>query len=92
MIRFGFPARRASEDAARLEARRLRLRAALALADDVAISVNEISCADPTCPVLETVVLIMAPGERTRAIKLHGSVDDLSEEALAEALRSAPQG
>lgn len=45
-------------------------RAALALPEDVALSANEIVCADPACPGTETVILVMAPGARTRALKI----------------------
>ncbi|WP_349369861.1 hypothetical protein [Salinarimonas sp.] len=45
-------------------------REALALSDDVALAANEIVCADPACPGLETVILVMAPGRRTRALKI----------------------
>ena len=91
MLRFGF-GRRDPRDAAKEEARKAAVRAALGLAGDVALSINEITCADPDCPVLETIILVMAPGARTRAVKLHGSIEGLEGEALAKALREAPQG
>ena len=45
---------------------------ALALGADDLVAVNEIACTDPACPGLETVVLVMASGEKTRAIKIEG--------------------
>jgi hypothetical protein len=47
---------------------------ALALGPDDQVTVNEIACADPACPGLETVVLVMASGEKTRAIKIRGGL------------------
>jgi hypothetical protein len=48
-------------------------RQALALGDDAAITVSEISCDDPACPGLETVILVMSEGAKTRAFKARGS-------------------
>ena len=53
-----------------------------------AIAVNEIICADPACPGNETVILVMKPGEKTRAYKLQMAMAEVTAEALAEALRS----
>ncbi|MBB2963579.1 hypothetical protein [Methylobacterium sp. R2-1] len=53
---------------------------------DTAMTVNEIVCADPACPGTETVVLIFAPGEKTRAVKIAGALDALSEADVAAAL------
>jgi hypothetical protein len=91
-LRFGFAGRRNDADEARLEARKQAVRAALGLAEDAALSINEITCPDPACPVLETVILVMEPGQRTRAIKLHGALEGLEGEALAAALAAAPRG
>ena len=60
-------------------------REALALGEEVSISVNEINCTDPACPGTETVILVMVPGERTRALKVMKPV----EEVLAEDIREA---
>lgn len=61
-------------------------RAMLALADDAGIAVNEIVCADPACPGLETVILVMEPGKKTRAVKLALAAVDIGEAELAAAL------
>ncbi|WP_406854868.1 hypothetical protein ABEG18_20305 [Alsobacter sp. KACC 23698] len=47
---------------------------ALALGPDDRVTVNEIACTDPACPGLETVVLVMASGEKTRAVKIKGGL------------------
>ncbi|WP_342360630.1 hypothetical protein [Terrarubrum flagellatum] len=63
-------------------------REALGVGDHVALSINEIECADPACPVLETIILIMEPGKKTRAVKAHGAIADMSAEQLRAALIS----
>jgi hypothetical protein len=60
-------------------------RATLALGEDVAVSVNEINCTDPSCPGTETVILLMVPGERTRALKVTKPVDEVREADIREA-------
>jgi hypothetical protein len=46
------------------------LMAALDLGEADALAVNEISCPDPGCPDMETVVLVMRAGEPTRALRI----------------------
>jgi hypothetical protein len=60
-------------------------RAALALPDDVALAVNEIVCADPACPGMETVILVMAPGQRTRALKVQKPLEAVTAEDIRAA-------
>lgn len=87
MIRFGF-GKRSERDNERVAAFKNQVREALALSDDAAVSINEIACADPACPVLETIVLVMQPGQKTRAYKVHGALDDLTGEDLKAALQT----
>ena len=57
------------------------------LGPDDAIAVNEIACADPGCPDMETIVLLMRAGEPTRALRLRKpmeTVDEADIAALAE--------
>jgi hypothetical protein len=54
-------------------------RAALDLSLDTAFAVNEIACNDPACPGLETVILVMEPGRKTRALKVAKALDAVSE-------------
>ncbi len=63
-------------------------RYALALGDDAAISVNEINCTDPACPGTETVILLMIPGERTRALKVMKPVEEVGEADIRAAARA----
>lgn len=70
-------------DAARIKA---DVRALLGLPEAAAIAVNEILCADPACPGTETVILVMNPGEKTKAFKAQMAMADLTREALADVL------
>ena len=58
---------------------------------DTTVAVNEIVCLDPGCPGTETVILVMAPGRKTRAAKIAKPVDEVTEDDVAEALaRDSP--
>jgi hypothetical protein len=77
-----------AEAKALAERLKVQVRALLDLPETAVIAVNEIICADPACPGNETVILIMKPGEKTRAYKLQMAMIDVTPEALQEALRS----
>jgi len=87
---FGGTARRGDDAKALAKAAAERLkgqvRGLLSLDETAAVAVNEILCADPACPGSETVILVMKPGEKTRAFKLQMTMDEVTPEALAEAL------
>ncbi|HEY8565981.1 MAG TPA: hypothetical protein VIL65_10810 [Beijerinckiaceae bacterium] len=51
-----------------------------------AFTVNEIVCPDPACPGYETVILVMAPGQPTRAAKIPKLVDEVTEQDVRAAL------
>lgn len=53
---------------------------------DTAMTVSEIVCADPACPGFETVILILTPGQPTRAVKVAGAMDTIDEAAVAAAI------
>ena len=53
-----------------------------------ALTVNEIACLDPACPGLETVILVMAPGRKTRACKIAKALDAVTEQDVRGALTS----
>ena len=63
-----------------------QVRELLDLPENAVIAVNEIICADPACPGTETVILVMKPGEKTRAFKLQMAMGEVTAQALAEAL------
>ena len=60
--------------------------AALQPADGLAITVNEIVCTDPSCPGIETVILVMAPGRPTRAAKVPKAIEAVTEQDIRAAL------
>jgi hypothetical protein len=78
-------------DEAKAAAERLKrlVRNLLGLPEAAAVAVNEIICADPACPGTETVILVMKPGEKTRAYKLPMALAEVTDEALAGALDHA---
>jgi hypothetical protein len=61
-------------------------RAALPASDETAFAVNEIACTDPACPGLETIILVMEPGAKTRACKIAKGLSDVSEQDVVAAL------
>lgn len=66
-----------------------QVRELLGLPENAVIAVNEILCADPACPGTETVILVMKPGEKTKAFKVQMGLAELTPEALAQALAAS---
>jgi hypothetical protein len=62
----------------------------LALGEEDAVTISEIACNDPACPGLETVILVMRKGEKTRAAKARGSLVVQTRPAIAAALAQDP--
>ena len=83
---FGLFRRRVPQERAQANALKAIVRARLALAEDVAVTVSEVQCGDVACPGVETVVLVMAPGSRTRAYRIRRPVAAVDEAALREAM------
>lgn len=61
-------------------------RSALRGSPDTAFAVNEIACNDPGCPGLETVILVMEPDRKTRALKVPKPLDEVAEQDILAAL------
>jgi hypothetical protein len=59
-----------------------------ALPEDTVIAVNEIVCSDVSCPGIETVMLIMAPGRKTTAHKIGKALIDVTESDLSLTLKA----
>lgn len=57
------------------------------LSGEIVVKVNEILCPDPACPGLETVILVMAMGQRTRAFKVGKPMGEVTQSEVAAALR-----
>jgi len=88
-MRLGLFGKGGADKALALEQARLikaQMREILGLPEAAAIAVNEILCADPACPGTETVILVMNPGEKTKAFKLALAMAEVTPEALREAL------
>jgi hypothetical protein len=83
----GGEARRRGEAKAVAERLKGQVRDLLGLPETAAVAVNEIICADPACPGSETVILVMKPGEKTRAYKLQMAMVEVTEQALTDVLR-----
>ncbi|MDQ0471129.1 hypothetical protein [Labrys wisconsinensis] len=62
------------------------VRACLALDERTTISVSEIQCGDAACPGTETVILVMAPGQKTRAYKVASPLGAVDAVAVTAAL------
>ena len=76
-------------EAATVERVRAWVAAALDAHPDTRLAVNEIACADPSCPGIETIVLIMEPGRKTRACKVQKPIEDVTEGDIRAALAAA---
>jgi hypothetical protein len=59
---------------------------ALQAAPETVLVVNEIACNDPSCPGVETVILVMEPGRKTRACKVQKPLDEVTEPDVHGAL------
>ena len=66
---------------------RVKAMAADMLPDGTELTVSEIVCLDPACPGTETVILVMAPGAKTRAAKVQKPAAEISEPDLKAALQ-----
>ena len=60
--------------------------AALGASAETAFAVNEIACTDPSCPGIETVILVMEPGRKTRALKVAKPLDAVTAEDVQAAV------
>ena len=47
---------------------------------EISLAVNEIACNDPSCPGVETVILVMETGRKTWAVKIPKAVEAVTEE------------
>lgn len=65
-------------------------RAALGLPPDVALSVTELACSAEGCPPRETVILVMAPGERARKYAVHKALLDVEGDDIRACVGQPP--
>lgn len=62
----------------------------LALGPAATVSVAELACGEPECGGAETVVMVMAPGRKTEAVRLKMRLSAVTREGLAAALADHP--
>jgi hypothetical protein len=64
-------------------------RSLLGAADDDAVVVSELSCTEPGCPPIETVVALLREGSRPRQVKVHKPAVEATEDDLRAAIRGS---
>ena len=69
---------------------KLQTQRLLDLPDDVAISVTELSCQEPGCPDVETVVAILREGQKPILARIHKSIPDITSDELKAAFDLRP--
>lgn len=65
---------------------------ALGLSEADALAVNEIACADPGCPDMETIVLVMRAGVPTRALRIRRPMDAVDAQDIADLIEQDRSG
>lgn len=65
---------------------KLQTRKLLGLSDDVTVSVSELTCREPGCPDVETLVAILGDGEKPMIARIHKSIPDVTLDELKAAL------
>lgn len=64
-------------------------RIALALGDEIVVSVNELACSQPDCPPKETVILVLPKATHPLKFSVHKSLLDIVASDITEAARAA---
>ncbi|MGY3487972.1 hypothetical protein ACVW1C_005855 [Bradyrhizobium sp. USDA 4011] len=65
---------------------KLQTQKLLGLSDDVTVSVSELTCREPGCPDVETLVAILRDGEKPMIARIHKSIPDITLDELKTAL------
>lgn len=55
--------------------------------EDDAVVVNELSCTEPGCPPIETVVALLRAGSEPRQVKVHKPAMEVTEDDLRAAIQ-----
>ncbi|MEV0089482.1 hypothetical protein [Saccharopolyspora sp. NPDC050642] len=66
------------------------VRAALGLPADAAVTVQELACAEPGCPPIETKIAVL--DEPPRRWTIHARVSEVDDEAVRAILTNRPEG
>ncbi|MGK5530436.1 hypothetical protein [Streptomyces sp. URMC 129] len=64
----------------------------LGLDDDTAVVIQQLACAEPGCPPLETVIAVLPPGGPARRWTLHRPVEQVTDDDVRTLLATAPEG
>jgi hypothetical protein len=64
---------------------KLQTQKLLGLSDDVTVSVSELTCREPGCPDVETLVAILRDGEKPIIARIHKSIPDVTLDELKAA-------
>ncbi|KRR21041.1 hypothetical protein CQ13_31260 [Bradyrhizobium retamae] len=64
---------------------KLQTQKLLGLSNDVTVSVSELTCREPGCPDVETVVAILRDGEKPMIARIHKSIPDVTLDELKAA-------
>ena len=54
---------------------------------DIEVTVSEIVCNDLSCPGTETIVLVLRPGQPTKALKFSEPMDSVRQQHVTRALQ-----
>lgn len=65
-----------------VQALKSHTRQLLALSDDVAIAVSELSCRKPGCPDVETVVAVLREAQEPLVARIHSPIPEVTLEQL----------
>jgi hypothetical protein len=68
---------------------KLQTQKLLGLSEDIAISVTELSCREPGCPDVETVVAILREGEKPSIARVNKSIPEVTPDDLKAAFELA---
>lgn len=75
--------------AAAIRALKATARTLFEAADDDAVVVNELSCTEPGCPPIETVVALLRAGSEPRQVKVHKPAVEVTEDDLRVAIQGS---
>lgn len=87
MAPFPNPFRKKPESNPARDAIRGWAEAALGHDPPLTLTISEIDCGDPSCPGLETIILVMREGEATQAVKIRKPMDEIGKADVIEAVQ-----
>lgn len=62
------------------------MREILGLPAETPVTVSELACRDEGCPDIETVIGVLEPGTPMRVFRVHLAMQDVSRDAVGDAL------